>query len=92
MKCHRGSQLCGNVLNMLFPFKATIGYDAQQVDVTLHYDSDRDGIYDSWIHTVEYRGVDICGCIDADTISDLEMQGLNALEKSKKEEWSDYHE
>ena len=72
---------------MLFPFKTIIGYDAQQVDVVLHYASDRDGIYDSWIHSVEYRGVDICGCIDADTISDLEMQGLNALETDKRISW-----
>ena len=74
---------------MLFTFEATIGYDAQHVDVVLHYESDQDGIYDSWIHTINYRGVDICGCIDADTISDLEMQGLNALETEKRKSWEE---
>jgi len=77
---------------MLFPFKSVIGYDAQSVNVVLHYDSDRDGIYDSWIHSVDYRGTDICGCLSEETISELEMEGIKALEESKKEEWSDYHE
>jgi hypothetical protein len=74
---------------MLFHFKSIIGYDAQHVDVVLHYESDQDGIYDSWIHTVDYRGVDICGCLTDDVISDLEMQGLNALETEKRESWEE---
>jgi hypothetical protein len=72
-----------------FQFITTIGCGIEKVDVTMSYEYDYEGIFNTCIESVTFQGVDISGCIDAYTILDLEMQGLNAFETEKRKSWEE---
>lgn len=67
---------------MQYKFNTTIGTGVQVVTCTLGYESDASGIYNSTIEKVEYEKHDIASCLTDLTLKELEMEGLQRLEKS----------
>jgi len=68
-----------------YHFITTIGNGIEKVDCTLFYEYDYEGIYNTYIESVIFQGVDISGCLTEETISALEMEGIAKHEAIKGE-------
>jgi len=59
-----------------YEFQATIGESIESVIVTMAFEYDSHGPYNEYIQSVIYKGIDISGCLDLETLNSLEMDGI----------------
>jgi hypothetical protein len=70
-----------------FSFVTTIGSGIEKVDVTMSYEYDYEGIYNTCIESVTFQGVDVCGCLTEETLSALEMEAIAKRETQLKDDY-----
>jgi flagellar basal body-associated protein FliL len=68
---------------MLYEFRTTVGSGSEVVYCTLDYESDEDGVYNTELTKVMFENKNILWCLTETTQSELEMEGIKALEEPK---------